>query len=239
MSLPPTIVLPFIIGVLSLNIFVLISIVFFSTVLLKRLMLIKDEAEEKKQEACHTAEVILEQARRDAAATVQGADKKAAQILNEAELLKRDAVKELRAAFDELSKKEREHLEKTGREFVLAQQNMAGESKKAYVKTVESAAHRIGEDARTTIHEFQKFLREEIARYQSVTDKRIEEWHTKAQQEIDDYKKQALSKIDESIYKIISSVSKRVIGEALDLESHQSFVIKALEEAKREGFFKP
>lgn len=56
-------------------------------------------------------------------------------------------------------------------------------------------------------------------------------------QELEEYKKQELTKISANIYEILARTSEAVLGKAVNLDLHQELVIKALEQAKRDGVF--
>ena len=46
-----------------------------------------------------------------------------------------------------------------------------------------------------------------------------------------------VKKVEESLYALLAIISARILGNAFNLESHQSLVMRVLEDAKREGFF--
>ncbi len=55
--------------------------------------------------------------------------------------------------------------------------------------------------------------------------------------ELQDYKTQQLANIEANIYEILARASEAVIGQAVSFDLHQDLIIKALEQAKREGVF--
>lgn len=57
------------------------------------------------------------------------------------------------------------------------------------------------------------------------------------QKDLDEYKKQQLERIESNIYEILARASESVIGQAVSFDLHQELIIKALEQAKREGVF--
>ncbi len=59
----------------------------------------------------------------------------------------------------------------------------------------------------------------------------------RAEREIENYKTKKMEEIDKNIYRIIKDVSRRVIGRAVDLSTHEDLVLEALEKAREENFF--
>lgn len=55
--------------------------------------------------------------------------------------------------------------------------------------------------------------------------------------DLDEYKRLQLAKIESNIYEILARASESVIGQAVSFDLHQELIIKALEQAKREGVF--
>lgn len=68
---------------------------------------------------------------------------------------------------------------------------------------------------------------------QALMEQELQQVHT----ELEAYKKQQLEKIESNIYEILARASESVIGQAVNFDLHQELIIKALEQAKREGVF--
>jgi len=58
-----------------------------------------------------------------------------------------------------------------------------------------------------------------------------------AEKNIEDYKKRRLAEVDKKIFRLIGDVSKIIIGESLEIATHEKLVIESLEKAKKEYFF--
>ena len=76
-----------------------------------------------------------------------------------------------------------------------------------------------------------------MARYERLTDQGLEEWRRTLKEEIEKKKEIGLKRVEESIYRILFFVSKEVLGKSINLEDHQDLVVRALDDAKRQGFF--
>ncbi|MEK7498154.1 MAG: hypothetical protein AAB656_04535 [Patescibacteria group bacterium] len=57
----------------------------------------------------------------------------------------------------------------------------------------------------------------------------------KVDAEVEAYKKSRMAKIDEEVKTRVLEISKQILGDTIDLKTHEELVIKALENAKRSG----
>lgn len=114
---------------------------------------------------------------------------------------------------------------------------LAEEARGAYVRVLDEVTKNVSEEARNATAQFTEFIRNEMARYERLTDHGLEEWRRTLQSEIEKKKEVALKRVEESIYRILYFVSKEVLGKTIDLEEHQALVIRALDDARRQGFF--
>ena len=74
-------------------------------------------------------------------------------------------------------------------------------------------------------------------RYEGALHEQIQAGFMSTQKEISDYKRESLRKVEDAIYRILNLVSKSILGKALSLEDQQDLVVRALDEAKKQGFF--
>lgn len=58
-----------------------------------------------------------------------------------------------------------------------------------------------------------------------------------AKVEIENYKKSRMESIDTELRRRVDEIAKGVIGESIDLKTHEELIIKAVEDAKRGGIF--
>lgn len=173
----------------------------------------KGEVEAKRLK--EHARTIVERARSQSIALLDGANRKAQTVLEQAQVLSKDAKDALRGELEEVAKREKEAIHRTSDALI-----------REYQGVMEKVEEDIAEEARTEVVSIHKEL-----------DKRMEEQYAKLEQEIAAYKAQSLAKIDASIYRVLGEVAKRVIGKTLSFDDHQELVMKALEEAKKDELF--
>ena len=91
--------------------------------------------------------------------------------------------------------------------------------------------------ARESTERFEKFMQDEVAQFEGIAKFQFERLQSSVVTEVESYKQDLIKRVERSIFRIIYLVSTNVLGKTIDLEGHRELVIKALEEAKREGFF--
>jgi uncharacterized protein YukE len=179
----------------------------------------------------------IAQAQREAQELVRDAQKHAQDILRQTEQFRDRMTDEFEKSTKAFYASETDRLSKAAAQLSIEYQNLAEEARGAYVRVLDDVTKSVSLEARRAVSEFQNFVRIEMARYERLTDQGLEEWRRTLQSEIEKKREAALKRIEESVYRILFFVSKEVLGHALDLEEHQALVIRALEDAKRQGFF--
>lgn len=229
------------IGVIVISVaglvFVIIAIL-LTNALLARLRTSQKFIGQSKKRAEEIAEEIVNQARQDAQHITLQANEKASELLRSARVFKTAAEKELDEALRKFIQGEIERLAGAYGELTGAYHVMAEEAHRTYLRNMEVASQKMVEDAHQSTVRLQQLLEEEITRFHTAIDERLSGWLDTAQKEIEDYKREKFRQIDESIFRIIFRVSQEVLSKPLDLEMHQDLVMKALREAKKEGFFR-
>jgi len=89
----------------------------------------------------------------------------------------------------------------------------------------------------TAIDGFRLSLSHDAAQTQQKIAQKLEESLISAQHEIERYKEERKREIDEKLFEFVKEVVKRVLGKQISIDEHEKLVLKALEEAKRQGFF--
>ncbi|OHA00370.1 MAG: hypothetical protein A3C07_03455 [Candidatus Sungbacteria bacterium RIFCSPHIGHO2_02_FULL_47_11] len=240
MSIDPQyfiITFPQLLGAAVVAVVFLVLAVLAGAAFIKHLFLTQEESEKIKQEARRESATMLEEARTESSRIVENANAEAANILRETHVLVSRATKELEEEFHVFSQKESDRLREAATHFADAYQLMTKQAKDVYAEATKRAVEAIGRETAGGLSHFSSAVENETKRYQRSVDERLEEWHKDAQKEIAAYKVNALEKVDESIYRVLLMVSQQAIGRALDFKDHQGFMVRALEEAKHEGFF--
>lgn len=147
----------------------------------------------------------------------------------------------LRKAFEEelskVAKAQIKALEAISHQFTLGYKKTLTSVEGGHRERLEAVIQDIEGEALSEMKNFKDILEKETLVSQKIVEEKIEQEYATVQKELSVYKSEKLKEIDESIYKFLANVSKLVFGKVLSLEEHQELVMKALEEAKKEGIF--
>ena len=179
----------------------------------------------------------LSRAREDADEIIREAESRAEEIVNGAQLLRGRAEERFERAMEGFLERESKRLAAAGEKLFGEYGGIAEETRGAYARVIEEVSKSVSEEARRGISELEEFIKNEMVRYERLTDRGLEEWRRTIEAEIEKKKEAGLKRVEESIYRILFFVSKEVLGRAINLEEHQALVVRALDDAKRQGFF--
>ena len=87
------------------------------------------------------------------------------------------------------------------------------------------------------LDDFRLTLSAEVARAQTQTLAALEQSIKGAEAEIDKYKEGRMRQIDVSAAKLVTEVTRKVLGKSISVDEHEKLVMRALEEAKRQNIF--
>ena len=231
--------LVFLLGVtiVMVNAFLLVAFAAIGSAFLIRMKTSSGELERQKREAHEKAELLFENARKDSLRIVEEANKKAGELLQQTQAVKNTFESEVVSHLKDFSEKEKERIATASREIIDAYRQMIESSKQQYGSAMASTAKEMANDAQKSVQVFGEFLKEQTVRYEGALHEQIQAGFMSTQKEISDYKRESLRKVEDAIYRILNLVSKSILGKALSLEDQQDLVVRALDEAKKQGFF--
>ncbi|TSC66550.1 MAG: hypothetical protein CEO22_28 [Candidatus Berkelbacteria bacterium Gr01-1014_85] len=158
-------------------------------------------------------------------------------IMARSDALNQRIEKAFQEAVQKFLNEEAKHLFEVTDRLAREYQNLAEDSQGTYTRVIDEASKMISDEARKATAAFSEFVKGEMARYERLTDQGLEEWRRTLKEEIEKKKEIGLKRVEESIYRILFFVSTEVLGKSIDLEGHQELVVRALDDAKRQGFF--
>lgn len=196
------------------------------------------ETEKRMREAQRVADEIVSHAHREALRIAKKSNEEAESILKFSHLFRAEAEKKFAGTLEEFSLREAERLSKVAQDLLVAYRTALENSKTKYLGNIEKSSEILTQEAREGVHALLTFLKGEIARYMKITDSEIVEARRTVARDLSAYREDKLKKVNESIYEILLLVSQEVFGHALKIEEHEELILRALEEAKKEGVFK-
>ena len=164
-------------------------------------------------------------------------NKKATELLKQAQTIKETVSADFSEALRVLSQKEDERVGEVAGDLIRIYRAMMESMREQYGTIIRATAKEMGDSGQQSIRQLHELLKDQTTRYEGVLKQQIQEGFMSAQKEISSYKHESLRKVEEAIYRILNLVSKSIIGKVLSLEDQQDLVIRALNEAKQEGFF--
>ena len=180
---------------------------------------------------------IWEQANREATEIIRVAAEKARDILQSAETTKDNTVSALNAEIMAIAEQHKRYLKDASLKYVETYERMAEHVEEQYLSTLHEASQGMSSDAKHALDMFETFLKDQTIGYKQQMEKKIEDLRNNVNEQVNEYKKEKLKRIDKAIGEIVISVAKIVIGRSLNIKEHNELVLRALEEAKKEGFF--
>lgn len=222
------------------NTFLWMMLVLYGVLSLE-VMFWRQEARQEKKDIDRLkepAEEIIKRANDQASQIIGEARNKAIEVLRSTELISHDSKEKLEKSIQTFLQQEVEHLGQTSDKLVQAYQDAGQEAKQDYLKTLETVSLAVTKDGHEVLARFREEAAEKLKRYRQAMEEQFEEGKAGAQKDIEKYKQEALGKVENSIYDLLLVISKKVLGKALHLEEQQEIVARALEEAKKEGFFR-
>lgn len=231
MTIDPLLFLGLIIVIFVLGL-TLAGVVYSYTNTLKELEDSKKEQDNLRENANRKAAAILTHARDKAAEIMNEAAEKVKQILSDTEVLNEESKNLLKTQLISASQAQIAEMKATSQKLLEDYNEELDDLRKEDIDLFKNISKDIEKDALDEERNFKEILRAETLDSQKIISKKIEEDFVQVQAEIKIYKEAELKKVDDSIYKVISAVSKIVIGEAISLEKHQDLVMEALKKAK-------
>lgn len=165
---------------------------------------------------------------------IEAAQKKAEEIISQAQNIQDSSTADLEKAVQNLEKNEEEELSEKSEDAL----KVFGEKIDQINATNTAAFNTTSEDIKKTINlhfeELKKLLSEQTVESQKHAEEKVKEEYDALETELDAYKKSQMEKIDQNIYQILLNVSKTVLGKKIDTKENEDVIIKALEEAEKE-----
>ncbi|MBI2122186.1 MAG: hypothetical protein HYT98_03620 [Candidatus Sungbacteria bacterium] len=235
---PSFIVSPYLfILVILVNIGLLSFLILWGTRFFRRTFQSRDQARLRLERAEREAEEIVNRARQESLAIIGKAHESSAEIMKEAAVSRGDFQKEFEKVMREFSRGETERLLKISEGFLKSYQAYTEEARKTYLKNLDALYQHLTDRAREGAGRFEKFMQDEVGQFEGIAKSQFERLQSSVVLEVEAYKQDLIKRVERSIFRIIYLVSTNVLGKTIDLEGHRELVLKALEEAKREGFF--
>lgn len=174
-------------------------------------------------------------AAQDAQAIIEAANKRAAEITLKASEVNNESSLKLQKTIDAIMANQKEALENVSSTILKTHQEQVSQLNRHILEVAGNIYKDIDTNSRADVHAFLELIKKQTFEAEKFAESRIKEEYDKMEMEIAQRREEKLRKLDENIYKILSNISKDIIGKSLDLSSQQDLIIKSLNQAKKEG----
>jgi hypothetical protein len=166
---------------------------------------------------------------------IDEANRKALEISRKATEVNNDSSAKLQQAVDEMVKNQKDALTSASSSILTTHKNEVTELNKHILEVAGKVYKDIEVNSRTDMQAFLEVIKKQTFEAENYAQQRIKEEYEKLEKDVALKREQKIKKLDENIYKILTNISKDIIGKALDLSSQEELIIKSLNQAKKEG----
>jgi len=139
------------------------------------------------------------------------------------------------SSYDELLTNQKEILEDSSNSLTLKYKNHIDEINKNNIQLLSNMYKDIETYANSSFENYKSIVEKQTFEAEKIAKEKINAKYAELEKELELQKQNSLKKLNEDIYKILSNISKEVIGKSLDVEQHEELIINALNKAKKEG----
>ena len=104
-----------------------------------------------------------------------------------------------------------------------------------YKEKIQKISIDIEEDVKSGAEDLKNTLEQEALGVEKSVVKKIEDGLAGAELEVESYREEKIKQINQKAEVVLEVVVRKVFGKSVRLEDHETLIIKALEEAKREN----
>jgi hypothetical protein len=217
------------------NILIIVSISFgllLVGVIITYFWLVKKYLSLEHDKAKSQAEIVSQSQK-----ILQDAQASANQIVKEASLKAESIIKganEFNASADQVIT---HLLEAQSHNYLAAYQKALDSLEQGILNQMKAAPGDVKKGIQDQLLLVGENLSKELTGTQNEFRNALENTYKSMQVDLDKYKKAKLAKVDESIVNAIEEIAKVVIAKTIPIEEHEELVVKALDQAKKEGLF--
>lgn len=166
---------------------------------------------------------------------IESANKKAAEITQKAAEINTESSVKLQRAIDIMLESQKAALENASSSILKTHQNQVNELNRHILEVSGNIYKDIETNSTNNVQAFFEIIKKQTFEAETYAQQRIKEEYEKLEKEVAEKREQKLKKLDENIYKILTYISKDIIGKSLDTSTQEDLIIKSLNQAKKEG----
>lgn len=189
---------------------------------------IKEQEEKKWQELENLAQ-------KDYQEIIETANKKAQEIILRATQINHESTINLQNSVDRIVQNQNEALKEISLAFSSKHEEEVNEINKESIKLLTNVYKDIETSAKSDFAKYKEAVQKQTFEAETIAEERIKQEYEKLEIEIRELKEKRLQELNSNIDNMIQNISKDIIGKSLSLSDHEDLIIKALDQAKKDG----
>lgn len=176
----------------------------------------------------------INEAREKAMKIVQDAALQADEILKKTQVFQTDTSQNLQQELHELTAKQKEALLKASEQLSSSFAESIKQLEDEDINLFKNASKGIEEATLKEVEEFKTHLTADTVGSQKKVDDKVQEAFHQALEDVEGYKAQRLKTIDDELFRILSDVTKEIIGKRLSYDDQKELLTHSLAKVKQE-----
>lgn len=194
----------------------------------KKLSITSDEEKKRWQE-------LEQKAQNDYQEIIAVANKKAEEIISQANNVNTKSVASFEDAITSMLQNQKDSLETNSLEISKKHEQEVKELNNKIIILLTNIYKDIESTSRADLEAYKAAIKKQTFDAEKLAEEKVQQEYLRLEKEIEEKKAKKMQELEENIYKIISNISKDIIGKSLDLSSHEDLIVKSLDDAKNEG----
>ena len=174
-------------------------------------------------------------AQKDYQEILETAIDKAKNIIAEATKINEDYSRALQDSLSELVEEQKQILQEKSNSMDIEYKSSIDLINKKNIELLINMYKSVEDYSKSNFEIYKTIIEKQTFEAEKIAQERIKAKYEELENEIQNQKEQMIKKLNDDIYKILFTVSKMAIGKSLDFTDHEELIIKALEDAKKEG----
>jgi hypothetical protein len=220
-----------IIGILAI---VIVCVCYYYAVLVRKLSKTQKENVYLRFHVQEKSLGKINEARSKALKIVQDATLQAEELLKKTQFIQTDTTDAFQKQLAELTNKQKEALVQASQELTTSFDETIKQLEEDDINIFKNTSKELEVSALEEVDSFRKQLAENTVDSQKVIDDKVQEAFHHALEEVEVYKTKRIQTIDNELFRILSDVTKEIIGKRLTFDDQKELLKHSLEKVKEE-----
>lgn len=194
-----------------------------------------NEAQSLYKRSQESANQLLNQTIEESQGIIEQAYKQARQIVEQLKTTAEKIDAKTEAELSGLVEDGKVNLEQKIENFSSKIEDSLKRVESAHLAQAQQIQEKVYQETQANLNQLMTALKEESLKLQTAAGEAAQVQLQQMQTQVTAYKQQQLDKINANLYEILIKTAEKILGEGISLDVQKQTVIKAIEDAKREG----